>query len=145
MVEIMYRAAKETWNLDALVIGKDQFWAGLPKGDVTLQRLYDAVLVQKEPTGTNGFSSIWVQELDGDDAAALFRSFQPRGNYEWSGTMRFDPTKKYKLGFDKRAAMYPRPLFGAAAKAVHAAFAGEMIDALEPYVRSRTAKGLTID
>lgn len=145
MVDLMFRAAKDTWNVDALVIGKDQFWADLPKGDVTLQRLYDTVLVQKEPTGTNGFSSIWIQDIGGDDAAALMRSFQPRGNYEWSGITKFDPTKKYKIGFDKRAAFFPRPLFGVASKAVHASFAGEMIDALEPFVRNRTTKGLTID
>ena len=145
MVDVMFRAAKETWNVDALVIGKDQFWAGLPKGDVTLQHLYDTVLVQKEPTGTNGFSSIWIQDIDGDDLTALFRTFQPRGVYEWAGLTRFDPNKKYKVGFDKRAAVHPLKLFGSAAKAVHAAFAGEMIDALEPFVRNRTAKNLTID
>jgi hypothetical protein len=126
-------------------VGKDLFWAGVPKGEVTLQKLYETVLVQKQPTGTNGISSIWVQEMPGDDAAALFRSFQPAGKYQWSGLARFEPTKKYKIGFDKRAATYPKALFGMASKSVHAAFLGEMIDALEPWARARTAKGQTID
>jgi len=145
MVDVVWRATKDQWQLDALVIGKDLFWAGLPKGDVTLQRLYDAVLVQKQPSGTTGFSSIYIQEVPGDEAATLLRSFQPRGNYEWAGLARFDPTKKYKIGFDKRSATYPRQLFGLAAKSVHATFGGEMIDVLEPWVRARTSKGQAID
>jgi 2',3'-cyclic-nucleotide 2'-phosphodiesterase (5'-nucleotidase family) len=145
MADLIAKATKEIWNLDALVVGKDLFWAGVPKGEVTLQKLYETVLVQKQPTGTNGISSIWVQEMPGDDAAALFRSFQPAGKYQWSGLAKFEPTKKYKIGFDKRAATFPRALFGAASKSVHAAFLGEMIDALEPWARARTAKGQTID
>src|SRR5690606_31349324 len=38
MAELVYRAAVATWGIDALIIGRDVFWAGLPKGDVTLQR-----------------------------------------------------------------------------------------------------------
>lgn len=145
MCDLAFKAAKEIWSLDALVIGKDVFWAGVPKGDVTLQRLYDTVLVQKQPTGTNGISSIWVQDIPGDEAAALFRSFQPAGKSQWSGLTKFDPTKKYKIGFDKRTATYPKVYFGNASKSVHAAFLGELIDALEPWARARTAKGQTLD
>ncbi|MBX3232289.1 MAG: bifunctional metallophosphatase/5'-nucleotidase [Labilithrix sp.] len=145
MVDVVWRAAKEQWQLDALIVGKDLFAAGLPKGDVTLQRLYDAMLVQKRPAGSTGTSSIYVQEIQGDEASSLLRSFQPRGNYEWSGLQRFDPTKKYKIGFDKRAATYPKQLFGLASKAVRATFAGELIDVVEPWVRARAAKGQSID
>lgn len=145
MADLVFKAAKETWNLDALIIGKDLFWAGVPKGDVTLQKLYDTVLVQKQPTGTNGFSSIWVQEIAGDELATLFRSFQPQGKYQWSGLQKFDPTKKYKVGFDKRSATFPKALFGLASKAVHATFQAELIDVLEPWARNQTAKRLTID
>lgn len=145
MGELVFRAVKEIWSLDALVVGKDMFAAGLPKGDVTLQKLYDAVPVEKKPAGTNGKSSIWVQELAGDELTTLFRSFQPQGKYQWSGLQKFDRTKKYKVGFDKRAATSPKSLFGLASKAIHAEFKGEMIDALEPWARSRTAKGQTLD
>src|SRR5262249_49898128 len=65
LAELVSRAAAEVWNVDAMVLGRDLFWASLPRGDLTLQRLYEAVLVQREPAGTSGFSSIWVADLSG--------------------------------------------------------------------------------
>lgn len=144
--DLVYRAAASTWSIDALVIGRDLFWAGLPKGELTLQRMYDAVLVQRQPSGTSGFSSIWIAELSGAEMNALGKAFHPNGTYEWFGAQsKYDPAKRYKLAMDKRAATYPKTLFGADSKHVHPVYAGEIIDALEPYARARTAKGQTID
>jgi 5'-nucleotidase / UDP-sugar diphosphatase len=146
LAELVYRAAASTWNVDALVIGRDLFWGSLPKGDVTLQRLYDTVLVQRQPSGTNGFSSIWVAELSGAEMTTLAKVFRAGGMYEWFGAKeKFDPAKRYRLALDKRGATYPKALFGAESKVLRSTFLGEMIDALEPYVRARTAKGQTID
>lgn len=145
LVDLVARAAKEIWSLDAVILGKDLFSANIPKGDVTLQKLYESVLIQKQPTGSPGVSSLYVQEMTGDEASALLRSFQPQGKYEWSGLQRFDPTKKYKLGIEKRTAVNPGRLFGAAAKTIHVTYMGELIDVLEPWARARTAKGQTID
>jgi 2',3'-cyclic-nucleotide 2'-phosphodiesterase (5'-nucleotidase family) len=146
MGELVHRAAASTWNADVAVIGGDLFWAGLPKGEFTLQRLYETVLVQRQPAGTSGFSSIAIVELTGAELTALHKAFRP-GTYEWFGaTPKFDPEKRYRVALDKRAATYPKPVFAAEAKLVQGAkFAGEMIDALEAFSRARTAKGLTID
>lgn len=147
MSELMFRAAAATWGVDALVVGRDQFWSGLPKGEITLQRLFDAVLVQRQPSGTTGLSSIWVVELSGTELGALAKSFRAGGNYDWLGIKdKLDPHKRYRLALDKRAATFPRTLFGPEpSKLVHASYVGEMIDALEPYVRARTSKGNPID
>src|SRR6185295_13405607 len=66
MPELIWRAASSTLKADALVIGRDLFWEGLPRGPVTLQRMYDSVLVQRQPAGTSGFSSLWVTEVSGE-------------------------------------------------------------------------------
>jgi len=156
LAELVYRAAAATWGIDALVIGKDLFWAGLPKGDLTLQRLYDAVLVQRQPSGTSGFSSLFVVELSGAELNALGKTFRVGGTYEWFGPKdKYDKEKRYRLALDKRGATYPKTLFGPIegklllvnSEPAHprATFQGELIDALEPYARSRTAKGQTID
>gem|GEM_PF-2462069 len=146
MAELVHRAAAATWEIDALVIGRDAFSAGLPKGEVTLQRLYDAVLVQRRPAGTSGSSSLWVAELSGAEMTALARSFRPGAKYEWIGPKtKLDPDRRYRLALDKRAVSHPKPLFGAEAKHLRPVFLGEIIDALEPYVRARTAQGLPID
>jgi 2',3'-cyclic-nucleotide 2'-phosphodiesterase (5'-nucleotidase family) len=146
MAELVWRAAASTWNVDALVIGRDLFWGGLPKGDVTLQRLYDPVLVQRQPAGTSGFSSVWIAEVSGAEMSALAKAFRAGGSYEWFGPKdKHDPAKRYRLALDKRAATYPKVLFGVESKLLHPSFMGEMIDALEPYARARTAKGQSID
>lgn len=146
ITELVSRAAKTIWNLDVVVLGKDLFWAGLPKGDLTLQRLYDAVLVQRQPAGTSGLSSLWVVELTGAEMTALQKASRVGGTYEWFGPRdRFDPGKRYRLGLDKRAATYPKTLFGGEAKLVRASYLGEMIDALEPFVKARSSKGQTVD
>lgn len=146
MAELVYRAAVARWGIDALVIGRDVFSAGLPKGDLTLQRLYDAVLVQRRPAGTSGVSSLWIAELSGAELMSLARSFRAGGKHDWFGPKhKLDPERRYRLGLDKRAATYPKALFGAEAKLLRPFFLGEIIDALEPYVRARTAQGLPID
>jgi 2',3'-cyclic-nucleotide 2'-phosphodiesterase (5'-nucleotidase family) len=146
MTEIVFRAVASTWNADAFVACHDLYWAGLPKGDVTLQRLYAPVLVQRQPAGTSGFSSIWVAELSGADMTAVAKAFRGTGQCEWLGAKdRFDPAKRFRLALDKRTATYPKALFGDSAKLLRPAFKGEMIDALEAYARSRTAKSQTID
>ncbi len=144
--DLVWRAAASTWNLDALVVRRDLYSAGLPNGEITLQRLYDAVLVERLPAGTSGASSLWVVELSGAEMNALARAFRPGASYDWLGPkQKLDPAKRYRLGLDKRAATYPKVLFGAEAKHVRPVLIGEMIDALEPYARARTENGRPID
>lgn len=146
IADLVWKAAASTWNVDVLVVGRDLYWAGLPKGDLTLQRLYDAVLVQRQPAGTSGLSSIWVAEVSGAELSALARVFRPGANYDWHGPkQKLDPEKRYRIGLDKRAATYPKVLFGQESKHLRPVFVGEMIDALEPYARGRTVKGLPVD
>lgn len=142
--EIVWRAVRDAWQADALVVGKD-VGTGLPKGELTLQRLHEAALGVRVPAGTNGLGSIWMQELTGDELAALARTFRGGTAYEWFGTSKPEPKKTYRVAFEKRAALQPKPLFGNAAALVHAAFKGEVIDALEAYARGRQAKGQALD
>jgi hypothetical protein len=103
------------------------------------------VLAQRQPAGTSGFSSIWVADLTGAEMTALAKSFHS-GVYEWLGPhTKFDASKHYRMAVDKRGATYPKNLFAGEAKLLKATLKGEMIDALEAYVRARTAKGLPVE
>jgi 2',3'-cyclic-nucleotide 2'-phosphodiesterase (5'-nucleotidase family) len=144
MPSLMFRAAQDTWSADALVVGKDLFWEGLPKGAITLQRMYDSVLVQRQPAGTSGFSSIWIVEMSGVELAKYKARIRSGGMYEMFSPSRIDPKKTYKLAMDKRVYTYPRTIFGDT-KIGEGVYAGEMIDALEAYGRARTAAGKTLD
>jgi 5'-nucleotidase / UDP-sugar diphosphatase len=146
MSELLFKAAQKQLGADIVIVGRDLFWDGLPKGDVTLQRLYDTVLVQRQPSGTSGFSSLWTVELTGEEAVKLFERYRPMAAYETFKPAKLDPTKEsYKLVLDKRAFTYPRANFGPSAKLPNGTFSGEMVDVLEGYIRARTAAGTTID
>jgi 2',3'-cyclic-nucleotide 2'-phosphodiesterase (5'-nucleotidase family) len=133
MAELVARAAREVWGVDAAVVGADLFWDGLPAGPLTLQRMFDTVLVQWEPSGTSGFSSLWFVELGGADLLAL------RARRAVFASAPIVPGKTYKVAIEKRALENLLP------KVVSARFGGEMIDVLEAYARARAARGLPID
>lgn len=144
MTDLVWRAVSSEWGADAALVGSDLFWAGLPRGPVTLQRLYDAVLAQRQPAGTTGFSSLWVVEVTGAELASM-RSRLRSYVYELRGPSTLDPKRRYRLVVDKRALTYPRALFGAAPMWSEATFGGEMIDVLESYARSRARRGRNLD
>ena len=147
MIELLRRAAAAEWGADALLVGRDAFWGGLPKGEVTLQRLYDSVLVQRQPAGTPGFTSLWLIDISGADLAAL-RGAMRSPLHELHVPAKIDPKATYKLAIEKRALTVPKLTFGSDAarvKLVDAVYAGELVDVLEAHARAQTTKGQTID
>ncbi|MBL8609886.1 MAG: metallophosphoesterase [Myxococcales bacterium] len=145
MADLVWRAAQDRWAADALVVGRDHFWEGIPRGPVTLARLYRTVLVQREPTGTTGFSSLYVAEVTGEELLALKASMTGASAYEMYLPHPVAPKKTYRLLLDKRAMMYPGYAFTGAVKAPAGRFAGELIDVLESYARARGERGLPLD
>lgn len=144
LAELVHRAAVAQWGADATIVGRDAFWAPLPKGPITLQRMYDSVMVQRQPTGTPGFTSMYLVEVGGDELRALsMRMRSPL--HEMFAPSRIDPKKTYRLAIEKRALAYPRVVFGTDPKLSDATFAGELIDVLEAHARARTAAGATLD
>lgn len=144
MAELTTRVLREQ-GADAVVIGRDQFWDGLPKGPVTLQRLYDAVLVQRQPVGTSGFSSLWAVDVSGAELARLADRFRPGWAYLGAWPTKIDPTRRYRLVLDKRALVFPKSAFVEGTRFPPAEPIGEMVDVLEGWARARTARGETID
>jgi 2',3'-cyclic-nucleotide 2'-phosphodiesterase (5'-nucleotidase family) len=140
MADLVARAAREVWGVDAALVGADLFWDGMPEGPITLQRMYDAVLVQREPSGTSGFSSLWVLDVSGAELAQL----KARGIGVFSGPSPIVRTQTYRLAIEKRALAGP-VAFRGPSRLPEARFAGEMIDVLEAYGRARTRRGLPID
>jgi len=130
MSELLFRALRG----DALFVGRDLFWAGLPRGEVTLQRLYDATLVQKEPSGTTGFSSLWTFDVTGAELARLKARFRPGWFYDAFLPSPIEPTKTYHVVLDKRAYAEAAVYFGG--KVPKATFRGEMVDVLAKYLES---------
>jgi 2',3'-cyclic-nucleotide 2'-phosphodiesterase (5'-nucleotidase family) len=152
MPELLFRAAKEMWGVDAMLVGRDLFWDGLPPGSISLQRLYDAVLVQREPAGTSGFSSLFVVEISAAQLHALARGVSPAGRFALFVPESSASPRTVRLAIEKRAWTYPDRFLPAGAASTlrsgdarYARYAGEMIDVLAAYARDRTRRGLPID
>ena len=145
MADLVWRAVADRWGADAMILGKDLFWSNLQAGPVTLQRLFDTVLVQREPSGTSGFSSLYVAEMRGDEITKLHEAMIQGPKYAFYGPSSFDPSRTYRVVIEKRALEAPKVAFAGAPQMPRARFGGELIDVLETYARSRTEKGLTLD
>jgi 5'-nucleotidase / UDP-sugar diphosphatase len=145
MADLVRRAAVQEWEADVVIVGRDLFFSGLDRGEVTLQRLYDATLVQREPSGTNGFSSLWTLELSGDDLAALAKRTMVSWRYDPTYPPKIDAKKTYRVIIDKRALFHPGTYLGGGITLPQGTYRGEIIDLLEQYARARSAKNLTID
>src|SRR6185437_13029065 len=105
MPDLVMRAVRDRWAADALFIGKDAFWSGLPSGPLTLQQLYDAVLVQREPSGTPGFTSLYIVTMSGADLLDLRQKSFNGYAAILPGTI--DPARSYRVAIDKRALEHP--------------------------------------
>ncbi len=149
MADLVWRAVQNRWGADAMILGSNVFWSGLPAGPVTLQRLYDAVLVQREPTGTSGFSSLYVAQVKGSELLALRSHLIVGPVYAFRGPVVIDPGRTYRLVIEKRALENPSMAFylarGGTLEMPEARYGGELIDVLEAYARARTAEGRTLD
>jgi len=148
--ELVFRAAQAEWGVDAMLVGRDLFWDGLPAGPITLQRMYDAVLVQREPAGTSGFSSLFVLEVTGAALADLAAKANGGGRFALylpTPLGAAQAARTYRLAIEKRALAVPALAFRGAPKLApeKARYAGEMIDVLEAYARGRTRLGLPLD
>ncbi len=144
MADLLWDAVRTEWGADALLVGKDAFWSGLPPGPVTLARLYDSVLVQREPTGTSGFTSLQVIAIKGSDLQALRAAYTYGPLYEIYVAGEIQPSRTYRLVCDKRVQTFPELVFRDAMKLPKARFGGEIIDVLESYARSRSRRGLPL-
>lgn len=144
LAELVHRAAVAQWGVDASIVGRDAFWAPLPKGPITLQRIYDSVMAQRQPTGTPGFTSLYTLEVSGAELRALATKMRSP-LHDLFLPPAIDPKKTYKLAIEKRAMAFPRAVFGVDPKLPEGTFAGELIDVLEGYARTRTKTSATLD
>jgi hypothetical protein len=145
MADLVWHAVAERWGADGMILGRDLFWDGLPAGPVTLQRLYDTVLVQRQPAGTSGFSSLHVIAINGAELATLAGKLGGGAYVSVHLPDAIEPKRTYRVAIEKRALTFPRVAFAAPVRLPRGRYAGELIDVLEAYARARTAAGLPLE
>jgi hypothetical protein len=145
MADLVFAAAKERWGVDAMLLGKDVFWDGLPVGPVTAQRLYDTVLVEREPSGTSGFTSLFLTPVTGATLKALRAHLIIGPQFAYYPPETLDPARTYRLAIEKRALENPQmAMYAGAPRLPPARYAGELVDLLLAYSKDRTRRGLTL-
>lgn len=142
MPALIFAAAQAQWQVDALIVGRDVFFAGLPAGRLTLQQLYDPVRVQRQPSGTPGLSSLWQLSLRGEELMRLHKQARSDTDYAvFLPSPPLDPQRSYRLAIEKRLLLHPDRLFKSRSSLPSAQLRGELIDVLEAYARARDAAG----
>jgi 5'-nucleotidase/UDP-sugar diphosphatase len=143
MVRLLARAVRDRWAVDALLVGRDVFWQGLPAGPVSLQRLFESVPVQREPSGTPGYTSLYIVPVTGADLLALRQ--HAFGGYSVELPEGIVADRTYRLALDKRALEHTASVVaGVSLPSDEARFGGEIIDVLEAYARKCTARGVSL-
>ncbi len=144
MAPLLFAAAQSELGVDALVVGRDAFWSGIPAGPLTLQRLYESVLVQREPSGTPGFTSLYVADVSSAELTAL-RGRVNQATHHMFAPARIEPDRRYKVALEKRATLYATRVFPGLGEMPASTYAGELIDVLERYARGRSARSLAFE
>jgi hypothetical protein len=91
-------------------------------------------------------------DMTGAELAALRGRMTNVAMYALYAPRVLDPARVYRVVTEKRALERPSTAFSGGPTALSpwprresARFGGELIDALEPYARARTARGLSLD
>ena len=148
MSELLWESLRDQFDASALIVGREAFWSGLPRGDVTLARLYESVMVQVQPSGTAGMSALTEVEMDLGDLAALAE--RPRAtNVDVFLSPRLtadarDASKrgdKVRVYVERRLALHPDLGWYPAVAFPNPRPVGEMIDVLRPFLKKKSRAG----
>ena len=144
MSELLWQAVREQFDADGLVVAKDAFWGGLPRGDVTLSRLYESLMVQKQPAGTEGMSALTEVEMELGDLLSL--SERAKGPLvdvfaaPQLAAFRGDAQKrseKVRVYVERRLALHPEVAFFQGVSFPEPRPVGELVDVLRPFLKKR--------
>lgn len=154
-------AARDALGTEAVLLGKDAFWGKLPAGPVTRQRLYETVLVQKQPIGTPGFTALTTVELPYDAYEKLGRAVRKGSRFVLEVPRRdgdpVPPTAPrdgrgkapVRLAVEKRVLEHPEvalwPSFRFPRTSARTVQPVELFELLERYARAAAQRGAPLD
>ena len=140
---IAARAALEILGVQAAVVDAKTVRQPLRRGMLNRQNLLDAIRVEYERAGTNGYNSMHTARVSGSTLAAMRAAAGER--FVFLGPETIDPTRLYRVALQKHSSRLARELFPGAAAVPRTRFAMETYQLLTRYGQSRTARGLTLD
>ncbi len=104
LAELAARAAMSALASDAALIDPNTTWTAMRAGLVYPQDLLNCFLVEREPSGTSGFSSLVLAQVSGADLDAI-RDGMP--DWGFTGPSQTQPATLYTIAMQKRTAYRP--------------------------------------
>lgn len=142
MARIAARAAVETLDLDAALVGPYSVQAQWPSGGLTQQDVLDAFRVKREPVGQPGVSSLYRIEVTG---AELLHARESLAHFAYWGPLHTDPEAFYALAIQKPQAFNQVDYFGREIGDDIPDPAAELWEAVVAFGRARTLADLALD
>jgi hypothetical protein len=144
VADVAAAAAISVHGTDAAIVDVDTVWEGWSAGAVVQQAFADAFRVERERSGTPGFSSFYRVEVSGAVLAQI--AMRHGADWRYAGVATPDPGSTYSLVVQKRAAFHPDEQLGTAISFVGTPEPLEEVwEALDRYARTRTAACVYLD
>lgn len=144
IADVAADAAISVHRADAAIVDVDTVWTTWPAGRVTQQAFADAFRVERERSGTPGFSSFYRVEVSGVVLAEL--AAMHGGRFRYAGVATPVASQTYTLVVQKRGAFHPDEQFGATITFASPPEALEEVwETLDAYARARTAACQMLD
>ncbi len=101
---IAAKAAMQLYEGDAALIDKRTIWKTWSPGVLNAQDLLDTFKVEREPSGTSGFNSLYSAKISGSHLAAV-KAGMNEADWYFAGPDFIDEAKTYTFVLQKRTAL----------------------------------------
>ncbi|MFA6899445.1 MAG: metallophosphatase [Desulfurivibrionaceae bacterium] len=142
MAMLAARAAVETLEVDAALVGLSTARKEWRRGGLTMQDVFDAFSVEREPVGTPGFTSLYLLKITGAELARV-KAALPESAY-WGPAAPL-PEGIYTLALQKAPALHQREYFGRRIGLSPPEPATELWDILVRFASERSVDRLSLD
>jgi 5'-nucleotidase / UDP-sugar diphosphatase len=141
MAAIAARAAVSTLKVDAAIISRGTVGQEWRRGNLTRQDILNSFMVERQPSGTPGQSSLYVITVRGTDLHAA----TALGDSVYHGPVRIHPAALYTLAIHKPQAFNQQENFGRIIGISAPRPAGEIWEVIVAHAQERKSAGFSLD
>lgn len=142
MALLAARAAVEKLGVDAAFVSEGSVWKEWRRGELSMQDIYSAFLVEREPVGTPGRTSMYLVEVQGAD---LLHVRAVLTDSAYCGPAEIDPEVLYTIALQKPQAFGQLEFFAWNITASKPRPGAELWEIVAAYAVDMNARKLALD
>ncbi len=142
MALLAARAAVRQLKVDAAFVSEGSVWNEWQRGGLTLQDIYSAFLVEREPVGTPGRTSLYLVKVKGAD---LLHARAILADSAYCGPAEIDPDRMYEVALQKPQALGQKEFFAWDIAASTPRPAAELWEIVAAYAVVQRERDLALD